>query len=255
MMIRIHESANGFQTASEAYERGRPSYPAEAVRKLIEELGIQAGRTVIELGSGTGKFTKQLVPTGATVIAVEPVEGMRHKFSEIFPDVQVLAGKAEAIPVADGSADAVIAAQAFHWFDGPITLREIHRVLKSSGRLGLIWNVRDESVDWVHRLTDIIEPHAKGTPRHRTGAWKKAFQETALFTPLQLARFRYDHAGPPEMIVDRVRSTSFISTLPSATREGVLNQVRELVKAHPLTQGKSTLAFPYCTEVYWCERC
>ena len=58
--------------------RGRPSYPAEAVRKLIEELGIQTGRTIVELGSGTGKFTKQLVPTGARVIAVEPVEGMRQ---------------------------------------------------------------------------------------------------------------------------------------------------------------------------------
>ncbi len=235
MQTTIHKSAQAFQTASEAYVRGRPGYPAEAVRKLIEELGIHEGRTVVELGSGTGKFTRQLVPTQARVVAVEPVEGMRQQFSELFPDVEVQAGTAEAIPMADASADAVIAAQAFHWFDGHTTLREIHRVLKSGGRLGLIWNVRDESVDWVRKLTDIIEPHAQGTPRHRTGFWKKAFQETELFTPLELAQFRYDHAGPPEMIVDRVRSTSFISALPNATLEGVLNQVRELVRKHPLT--------------------
>jgi ubiquinone/menaquinone biosynthesis C-methylase UbiE len=218
MQTTIHESAKGFQTASEAYERGRPGYPADAVRKLIEELGIEAGRTVIELGSGTGKFTKQLVPTRARVVAVEPVEGMRQKFSEILPNVEVLAGTAEAIPMADASADAVIAAQAFHWFDGYATLREIHRVLKSTGRLGLIWNVRDESIDWVRKLTDIIELHAKGTPRHRTGAWKKVFQETELFTPLQLAQFRYDHAGPPEMIVDRVRRP--VLSPPCRTRLG-----------------------------------
>lgn len=105
----------------------------------------------------------------ARVIAVEPGEGMRQRFTEILPNVEVLAGTAEAIPTTDASADAVIAAQAFHWFEGYTTLREIHRVLKPWGRLGLIWNVRDESVDWVRKLTDIIEVHSKGTPRHRTG--------------------------------------------------------------------------------------
>jgi SAM-dependent methyltransferase len=249
----IHQSAEGFQTASEAYERGRPNYPAEAVGKLVEELGIRAGCTVVELGVGTGKFTKLLSPSRARIIAVEPVEGMRRKFSEILPGIEVLAGTAEAIPMATGSADAVIAAQSFHWFAGEVALREIHRVLKPEGHLGMIWNVRDESVDWVHKLTEIVEAHAGGTPRHRTGAWKKAFQETELFTSLELAQFGYEHAGPPEMIVDRIRSTSFISALPDTTRKGVLEQVRELVRTHPLTRGKSMLVFPYRTEVYWCQ--
>ncbi len=254
MQRTIHQSAEAYQTAPEAYERGRPDYPPEAVRKLIEELGIHAGRAVLELGAGTGKFTRLLLPTQARVTAVEPVEGMRRKFSEVLPNVKVLAGTAEAIPLVDSSVDAVIAAQAFHWFEGYATLREIHRVLKSGGRLGLIWNVRDESVDWVRKLTDIIDVHAEGTPRHRTGAWQKPFQETELFTPLQLCSFRYDHTGPPEMIVERVRSTSFISALPDATREQVLDQVRELVRTHPLTRDKSMVAYPYRTDVHWCQR-
>jgi len=254
-MIRIHESATGFQTASEAYERGRPEYPTEALHTFVRSLGLSAGCTVVELGAGTGKFTKLLLSTQVKLIAVEPVEGMRRKFSEILPGVEVLGGTAEAIPLPAASVDVVIAAQAFHWFEGYAALREIHRVLKPGGRVGLVWNVRDETVDWVRKLTDILDVHAGETPRYRTGAWRKAFDETGLFTPLQLASFGYEHVGPPEMIVDRVRSTSFIAALPEFDREQVAIQVRNLLRTNPLTQGKEIISFPYRTDVYWCERC
>jgi SAM-dependent methyltransferase len=196
-----------------------------------------------------------LLATQVKLIAVEPVEGMRRKFSEIFPAVEVLAGTAEAIPLPAASVDIVIAAQAFHWFQGYAALREIHRVLRPGGRVGLVWNVRDESVDWVRKLTEILDVHSGETPRYRTGTWRKAFDETELFTPLQLASFRHEHVGPPEMVVDRVRSTSFIAALPEFDREQVVVQVRNLLRTNPLTQGKDTVSFPYRTDVYWCERC
>lgn len=256
MTFAIHRTAaKGFQNAPEAYERGRPEYLPEAVQRFIEELKIGPESAVVELGVGTGKFTKAFISAStAKLIAVEPVEGMRRKFAALLPSVEIVAGSAETIPMADGSADAVIAAQSFHWFNGPVALQEIHRVLKPRGQLGLIWNVRDYSVDWVAKLDEIYEVHEKGVPRYKTGAWKKAFDETTLFAPPQSASFTNVHSGGPETVVDRVASTSFISALPESEQLVVLEQVRELLRMHPLTRGKEKIDFPYRTDLFWCER-
>src|SRR6187401_1351234 len=107
----------GFGSTVDAYRRGRPSYPAEAVAWLATGLRLGTGGTVVDVGAGTGKFSALLVPTGAEVIAVEPLAAMRQGFAGDLPSVKVLEGSAEALPLADGSADAIVAAQAFHWFD------------------------------------------------------------------------------------------------------------------------------------------
>jgi len=248
----VHEAAaKGFQVAGEAYERGRPEYPKEAVDHLIEVLDLQPGRTVADLGAGTGKFTKLLVTSGATVIAVEPVEGMRRKFASLLPQIQILDGTAESMPLQDRSADTVIAAQAFHWFNGDKALAEIHRVLKPGGELGLIWNARDESLDWVAKLTTIIDPHEGGAPRYKSGRWREAFERSTLFSPLQDEHFRYVQRGTYDTIVDRVGSISFISALPESARQKVLKEVRDLLSNHPQTRGQSEVELPYRTDVYW----
>ena len=114
---RIHKMASaGFQLAAESYERGRPGYPDAAVAHLVDVLGLTAGSRVVELGAGTGKFTKRLLDTGAEIVAVEPVEAMRGKLQELLPSVHVVDGTAEAVPLPDANAVAVVAAQAFHWF-------------------------------------------------------------------------------------------------------------------------------------------
>ncbi|MBE9126100.1 MULTISPECIES: class I SAM-dependent methyltransferase [unclassified Coleofasciculus] len=149
----IHNAAaQGFQIAATAYERGRPEYPQEAVHFLLETLDISPEKTVLDLGAGTGKFTRLLTCAGAKLIAVEPVEGMRRQFSSLLPGIEIMFGTAESIPLASASVDVVLVAQAFHWFQGKSSLQEIHRVLKPGGWLGLIWNVRDESVEWVISL-------------------------------------------------------------------------------------------------------
>ena len=135
-------AARGFQAGAEAYERGRPGYPTDAVDALTDALGVGPGATVVDLAAGTGKLTRLLVPSGATVIAIEPVDAMRRTLAAMLPRVPVVAGTAESMPLRDGSAGAVVAAQAFHWFDGEAALAEIHRVLAPGGRLGLVWNVR-----------------------------------------------------------------------------------------------------------------
>src|SRR5947209_1175986 len=104
----IHPTASeGFGRAAPAYERGRPGYPQEAIDWMVTALGVGPGSRVIDLGAGSGKFSRMLAPTGARIIAIEPVAGMRAEFARAVPGIKVLDGTAEAIPAPDGSADAV----------------------------------------------------------------------------------------------------------------------------------------------------
>lgn len=253
--MTIHEKAAvGFDRAGDSYERGRPEYPQDAIDFLVKTLQIEPTSTVVDLGAGTGKFTKLLTQSKATVIAVEPVEGMRKKFQSLYPGIKILSGTAEDIPMEDNSVDAVIAAQAFHWFNGPAAVREIHRVLKPNGKIGLIWNARDESLAWVAELTKIIDPHEGGAPRYKTMNWKNAFDETNLFSRLQLQHFSYNQVGTVATVVDRIGSISFISALSEVDKQKVLTQVRNLVQTHPDTKSRSEVKLPYRTDIYWCEK-
>jgi SAM-dependent methyltransferase len=224
------------------------------VAKLVEVLGIGSGVRVLDLAAGTGKLTRMLAPTGAELVAVEPLDGMRARLEASLPGVRALEGTAEAIPLPDASVNAVTAAQAFHWFDGKAALSEIHRVLAPGGRLGLLWNARDEQEDWVARLGEIMEPHRGTAPRYQAGAWRAAFDATTLFTPLAGAHFSHVHEADAQGVVDRVLSVSFIAALTEGAQEQVVKQVRQLLAEHPATRGGESFRVPYRTDVYWCER-
>ena len=253
-MGAIHEAARGFELAPKPYEIGRPTYPPDAVARLVAELGIGPDKRVVDLAAGTGKLTRLLASTGASLVAVEPVGAMRAALSAALPDVEAVAGTAEAIPLPDASVDAVTVGQAFHWFDGDAALAEIHRVLRPGGRLGLVWNVKDESVDWIEKLGGIMESYRGDAPRVASGAWKEAFDRTRLFTPLERARFSFVHEADFAAVVARVTSVSFIASLPPAEFARVVERVRTLLATHPETQGRTTFELPYRTGAYWCER-
>jgi SAM-dependent methyltransferase len=250
----IHEAAaRGFARAADAYEHGRPGYPPAAVEHLCEALGIGPGRAVLDLAAGTGKLTRLLVPTGAELVVVEPVGEMRAALARALPGATALAGTAEDIPLPADSVDAVVAGSAFHWFHGDESLAEIHRVLRPGGRLGLLWNVRDESVPWVAELTAIMEPHRGSAPRYRSGAWKEAFRDAAIFSPLRCAEFRHVHRLEPEAVVARVASVSFIAALGEPDLADVLARVRALLAHDPATRGREVVELPYRSDVYWCS--
>lgn len=255
MRSEIHDAAaRGFPQATEAYEQGRPTYPAKAAERLERELHLKPGRVVLDLAAGTGKLTALLVGTGAEVVAVEPVAEMRAVLERALPGVRALPGTAEAIPLAAASVDAVTVGQAFHWFRGDEALSEIHRVLKPGGGLGLLWNVRDTSVHWVARLSEIMEPHRAGAPTHRTGAWREALERTTLFGRLGHTEVRHVHRLSPEGVVARVASVSFVAALHEPEREGVLAEVRKLLATDPKTRGREEVELPYRTDVYWAKR-
>jgi SAM-dependent methyltransferase len=254
-MAAIHQAAaEGYTAKAEAYIRGRPEYPAAVKEWLRDDLALGAGKTVLDLGAGTGKFLPHLRTTGAAVIAVEPVAAMRAQLIERNPDIEAKPGTAEQIPLADGSLDAIVCAQAFHWFANPAALAEIHRVLKPGGMLGLIWNVRDESTAWVAALTGIMAPYEAGIPRYHSQEWRRLFPAEG-FGPLRERHFANTHAGPAEqVIVDRVLSVSFIAALPPAEQNDVAARIRELIAATPALAGKAEVAFPYDTAAFSCMR-
>jgi SAM-dependent methyltransferase len=250
------EARRGWGTARavSAYERGRPGYPPEAVAELVRLLGMAPGATVLDLAAGSGKLTRQLVAAGAALVAVEPSAAMRERLAAAAPGVRVLDGTAEAIPLPDGALDAVTVGQAFHWFDGPAAVAELRRVLRPGGRVGLVWNVRDESVPWMARVTAVIDRHAGDAPRYRDGRWRAAFDAGAGFTPLGERTFHHLHHLDRAVALDRFASISFIAALPDAERAQVLAEIDRVIAADPSLAGQDRIGLPYRTDLFWCER-
>jgi SAM-dependent methyltransferase len=233
-------AAAGFGSAAEVYERARPSYPPEAVEWLLEQTGVGAGDTIVDLGAGTGKLTRLLVPSGARVIAVEPIPEMRG----LIDAAEAVDGTAEDIPLEDGSAALVTVAQAFHWFDLDRALPEIHRVLRPGGSLALVWNMRDLT-DPVQRLVeDLLGRHRGRLPAHFEGKWRAPFAASPLFGDPATAAFRIEQLFTVDDLVARVASTSFVAAMSEDERQPLLGQVRALV-----ADREQPFPFPYVTEV------
>jgi SAM-dependent methyltransferase len=240
-MSGIHPAAAvGFARSAEAYERARPDYPPLA----LEPLRLSPDLVIVDLAAGTGKLTRLLAGSGATVIAVEPVAEMR---AALPASVQVLEGTAERIPLDTASADLVTVAQAFHWFDGDAALAEIHRVLRPGGRLALVWN-RRVTEDPVNRAIEaILGPHRAEVPTHRWDNWRATFERTTLFGPLEEHVFPSEQHLDADGMADRIGSISFIASLPDEERAKVLEKARALAAGGPVT-------VPYRTEVQIAER-
>jgi SAM-dependent methyltransferase len=240
----LHPAARGFASA-DVYERGRPDYPAAAVAAIVDRLGLRPGRTVVDLAAGTGKLTRLLVPSGANVLAVEPVREMRAELERRVPGVLVLAGTAERMPLTDSYVDAVTVAQAFHWFQAKAALAEIYRVLRPDGGLALIWNARDERDPLQAALSEIIDPLEGGAPRRSGRDWKSLLAESGLFDRTERLLFEHVQETDEQGVVDRVTSISFIAAAAADVRADVERRVRALVAG-----AKPPIRLPYMTELY-----
>lgn len=223
--------ARSFGSAADRYERGRPAYPAAAVDWLLPA----GARRVLDIGAGTGKLTRALVERGLDVTAVEPSEGMLAELRRILPGVLALPGSAERIPLPAAWVDAVLVGQAWQWVDPSRAVPEVARVLVTGGRLGLIWNLRDERESWVRRLGEIIG----GGEDHR------AARVGPPFEPIEAREFGWTHQIAPDQLLDLVASHSNVILRPSDERAAVLAQVRQLMVTHPGLVGRTRFDLPY----------
>ncbi|MCI4361028.1 MAG: class I SAM-dependent methyltransferase [Thermoplasmata archaeon] len=251
----LHPAVEGFDRAAEAYERGRPGYPEEALAYLREALRLRPGDRVLDLGAGTGKFTRAMRPWSARRIALEPVPGMRAVFRRASADAELVIARAETLPLRTASVDAVVAAQSFHWFRQPETLREIRRVLRPTGALALVWNRRDESLAWTKRLGELIDTESGEIPRSRSEAWRAHFEGPGGvgrngFGPLTERTFSHVTRMPPDAVIDRVLSISAIGLLPAERQRTIAEQVRSILDEEPLTAGQGVVDIPYRLETY-----
>jgi SAM-dependent methyltransferase len=239
------QQAMSFGAVADAYERGRPPYPAEAIDWLLP-----AGATrVLDLGAGTGKLTRQLVSRGLDVVAVEPLQAMREQLASSVSGVAVRAGSAEQIPLADGSVDAVLVAQAWHWVDPPRAVPEVARVLAPGGQLSLVWNLRDEQEDWVAILSRILhDPGERDEDRTRGIT-------SPPFGPVQRHTVRWAHRISRAGLLDLVSSRSYIATMPAGRRDRVLAEVGQLADIHPALAGRDEFLLPYVTECFRAGLC
>lgn len=246
-------AAKGFGNAAQIYSRGRPGFPRQSRDWLVDDLQVGPGSIVVELGAGTGKFTKVLRETGAYVIAIEPVSAMLAQLAADQPELRILRASAQNIPVASESIDAVVCAQSFHWFAIESVVDEIRRVLKPGGVLGLIWNVRDASIGWVAEIEQLVSRHEGNAPRYAGGEWRSVFPAKGFGT-LEEAVATHGHTGSAEqVIVDRTASVSFVAALSEEERASLLAEVRSLI-SRTAELCKPTVTMPYVTNMYWCRK-
>ena len=248
-MASREEMSRSFGAAASAYEAGRPEYPDEAVEWMLAPLA-DAGRTprVADVGAGTGKLTRALVELGADAVAIEPDEGMLAELRRAVAGVDALVGSAESLPLPDGSVDGVVLGQAWHWVDPVAASAEIGRVVRPGGILGLIWNIRDESVPWVARLGATMRgSHAEqmleaggpvveapfGEPEERRWTWERPVTRAGL--------------------LDLVRSRSYVITAPEEERARIERELGALCDEIGAV-GDATIPLRYVTRAYRAER-
>lgn len=228
--MTVHpEAAVGFESATGAYERGRPGYPPGMVTWLCDRVGVTHGRRIVDLAAGTGKLTRALVGSGAALLAVDPVHAMLRELREVTDRaVPAIAATAQALPLPDRSIDGIVVAQAFHWFATDAALAEMTRVMTSAGKIALVWNSRPLDDPLQAAISEIVGPYRGDTPSHASGRWRDVVARSPLVLLTDSHVVTHRVATDVDGLVDRVLSTSFIAALADAEREVVERRVRAL---------------------------
>ncbi|MET0813284.1 MAG: methyltransferase domain-containing protein [Microbacterium sp.] len=243
-MAGREEMSTSFGAAAGAYESGRPDYPREAVEWMLAPARREGhALRVADVGAGTGKLARVVVETGAEVVAIDPDPVMLESLRSVVHGIPTFVGTAERMPVPDASVDAVVLGQAWHWVDPDLGAIEVARVLRPGGVLGLVWNIRDESVPWVAALTRAMHgSHAEQMlggdgvrvgapfpePEERTWSWTRILDRDAFLA--------------------MVASRSYIITATADERARILGEAGALFAAN--ANADDLVELPYITRAF-----
>jgi SAM-dependent methyltransferase len=240
MSDSTRRQARSFGSVADGYDRYRPTYPTEAV---LWALGAHPLR-IADVGAGTGILSRLSRRLGHEVIAVEPDERMRARLAKVSPGITAVDGTAEDLPLPDRSLDAVVAGQAYHWFDPVRAHPEIARVLRPGGTFAALWNDAELSTSWTVRFAEIIDgPEA--TAHARPGS---DFGEH--FGPVVRAEFRHEMWLTPDDLVALATTRSPYLIATPQRRQELLDAVRELTTVEPELAGRERFAMPHVTHVH-----
>ena len=247
-------SRKGFARSGELYDRARSEYPDAVVERLFKHLGLKPGARVLELASGTGKFTEKLLRAGVELTVVEPSAEMRSVLARRASPLLVVDAIAEALPFPSEFYDFVFAATSYHWFDPTAAYTEILRVLKPGGGLGLLWTSWQQEMqpEWYMSIRKLMTPFEAGTPRYKHMKWREPFDREIDFKFLQFERHDISRPVTIAEICERMLSVSYIAALPDLVFLALKREMEEMLKER-IVQGQG-FKMPEEIHLYWTHK-
>ena len=237
---------DAFGRTAREYELGRPGWPEELLDLVVGDLGLGPDAAVLDLGAGTGKLTRALVPRFTRVVAVEPDDAMRAVLEEVVPGAESLAGHGASIPLGDDEVDAVFSGEAFHWFAGKESVAEIERVLRQRGALVILWNIPVEYPNMGDEAEAAIEEAfarggEPGLGKVLSGDWRRPVEE-GPFEPLREAEVDRWLVSSREEWIANMLSVSSVAIQPEEDRAAFAERLRELIPPQEIRRRFRTVA-------------
>ncbi len=230
--MSLHPLAERFASVAEEYERGRPEYSPAVVGALMAELSLERGVAVLDLAAGTGKLSRALLAAGLDVVAVEPQSALRDVLAASIGAARVHEGLAEAIPLPDGSVQAVAVGEAFHWFEQQPALAEMRRVLRPDGGLALLSTIPDwRGASWAHELGTLVASLRPEHPYFDGPPWQDAVRAAPGWSEPREIRVTTFQPTDNERIIDHLASMSWMAALADDRRTAAIAQMRALIEA------------------------
>jgi SAM-dependent methyltransferase len=231
----LHPLVGGFSDAA-VYDAGRPRYGRAVVSLLVEQLELAPGAPVLELGAGTGQLSRALLDAGLELTAVEPLGPTRELLIAAIGSEHVRAGRAEQIPLEDGSVEAVFAADSFHWFDETRAMPEIKRVLRPRGGVAILRMLPRLERPWSRELGEILIESRPEHPAFGERSAAAALEEDAAFGPVTHTAPTTPGVLEREQLLAWVASFSWVAVLATPERERLLERVEELLARHDVSR-------------------
>lgn len=232
--------ALSFGAVANDYDRYRPAAPQTAIDWLLP---VRVG-SALDLGAGTGALTRLLLDKADVVTAVEPDSRMRALIAQWLPQVGLLEGRAESLPLPDDSVDAVLVSSAWHWMDPALAVPEIARVLHDGGVFGILWN----GLDHDSPLGAVLRRELHDALPDPSGAQHRpehiVLPADAPFSAPEIHTVKWRWQTSRQDLLRLMGTFSSVIRLPAHDRQALLARVADLIAAQPEFADPLHIAVP-----------